>query len=283
MKIFLKIVGALLALLIILALMAGGWYIYKKQPVRSGLVALSGLKGPVSVQYDERGVPHIRAENETDMVRALGYVHAQDRLFQMEMVRRVAQGELAEILGPGLLEVDKLFRTLGIRAYARNKAAAMDMGTPSNQALLAYLDGINQYQDSHKAPMEFDILRIPKRPFTVEDSIAVTGYLAYTFAAAFTTEPVMTYIRDKLGPQYLRVFDIDWHPEGVITLSGKDWEGLNHIASVSREALEAAGVPQFMGSNAWAIAGKRTPVASPCWRATRTSISRHRRFGTRPT
>ena len=263
MKIFLKIVGALLALLIILALMAGGWYIYKKQPVRSGLVALSGLKGPVSVQYDERGVPHIRAENETDMVRALGYVHAQDRLFQMEMVRRVAQGELAEILGPGLLEVDKLFRTLGIRAYARNKAAAMDMGTPSNQALLAYLDGINQYQDSHKAPMEFDILRIPKRPFTVEDSIAVTGYLAYTFAAAFTTEPVMTYIRDKLGPQYLRVFDIDWHPEGVITLSGKDWEGLNHIASVSREALEAAGVPQFMGSNAWAIAGKRTASGKP--------------------
>ncbi len=277
MKFALKIVGALVALLITLALMAGGWYVYKKQPVRSGAVTLSGLKEAVSVQYDERGVPHIRAENQADMYRALGYVHAQDRLFQMEMIRRVAQGELAEILGPDLLEVDKLFRTLGIRANARDKAAAMDMGTPANKALQSYLDGVNQYQDSHKAPIEFDILRIPKRPFTVEDSLAVTGYLAYTFAAAFTTEPVMTHIRDKLGSQYLRVFDIDWHPEGVITplaaahavtttavaLSDKDWDGLNRIASVSRAALETAGVPRFMGSNAWAISGKRTASGKP--------------------
>ena len=277
MKLALKITGALLALMVTLALLAGCWYVYKKQPQRSGNVAVTGLKSAVSVHYDERGVPHIRAENEADMYRALGYVHAQDRLFQMEMVRRVAQGELADILGPYLLEVDKLFRTLGIRAYAREKAAALDMTTPSNKALLAYLDGVNQYQNGHKSPMEFDILRIPKRPFTVEDSIAVTGYLAYTFAAAFTTEPVMTNIRDRLGPAYLRVFDIDWHPEGVISplaaaalsgshtvaLNAQDWSGLNHIARVSREALESAGVPRFMGSNAWVIGGKRTASGKP--------------------
>ena len=178
MKTALKLMGALIALVLVIGLAAGGWYIYKKQPVRSGSVELTGLAAPVSVQYDERGVPHIRAENEADMYKALGYVHAQDRLFQMEIVRRLAKGELAEILGPKLLETDKLFRTLGIRAHAQDYVARMDMNAPSAKGLLAYLDGINQYQATHKAPIEFDVLRIPKRPFTPEDSIAVTGYLA---------------------------------------------------------------------------------------------------------
>ena len=214
-------------------------------------------------------------------------MHAQDRLFQMEIVRRLAKGELAEILGPKLLETDKLFRTLGIRAHAQDYVARMDMNAPSAKALLAYLDGINQYQATHKAPIEFDVLRIPKRPFTPEDSIAVTGYLAYSFAAAFTTEPVMTFIRDKLGPKYLTAFDIDWHPEGVITpltaetigkpegvaLSDRDWAGLNHLAQVSQEALDAAGVPRYEGSNAWAISAVAPPAENPFWRVTRTLIT----------
>ncbi len=217
MKTLFKILGLTLALLVLLIGGLGGWYVYTKQPERSGSANIHGLSASVSVRYDERGVPHIRADNEADMYKALGYVHAQDRLFQMEIVRRLAKGELAEILGPKLLETDKLFRTLGIRAHAQDYVARMDMNAPSAKALLAYLDGINQYQATHKAPIEFDVLRIPKRPFTPEDSIAVTGYLAYSFAAAFTTEPVMTFIRDKLGPKYLTAFDIDWHPEGVIT------------------------------------------------------------------
>ena len=82
-------------------------------------------------------------------------------------------------------------------------AAKLDMSSPANLALLAYLDGINQYQDTHRAPIEFDILGIPQQPFTPQDTVAVTGYLAYSFAAAFRTEPVLTFIRDKLGADYL--------------------------------------------------------------------------------
>ena len=255
----------LLALIAALAA-AGAWYVNTKQPVRSGSVPLSHLQAPVSVHYDERGVPHIRAENESDLYRALGYVHAQDRLFQMEMVRRLSKGELAEILGPKLLDTDKLFRTLGIRARAEEYVAKMDMASPASKALMAYLDGINQYQASHKAPMEFDILGIPKRPFTPQDTIAVSGYLAYSFAAAFRTEPAMTHIRDKLGAQYLKAFDIDWHPEGVIaqnTLQSADWQNLNQLAKISQDAMEMAGVPMFEGSNAWAISGKRTASGKP--------------------
>lgn len=268
MHIGFKILSATLLAALMAAGGAGAWYVHTKQPVRSGVVGLNQLQAPVRVAYDERGVPHIRAENEADMYRALGYVHAQDRLFQMEMVRRLAKGELAEIFGPKLLDTDKLFRTLGLRAHADAVAAKLDMASPANQALLAYLDGVNQYQASHKAPLEFDILGIPKRPFTPQDTFAVSGYLAYSFAAAFKTEPVLTHIRDQLGPEYLKAFDIDWHPQGVLAqtapgLDRGDWNNLNQLALNSQEALGAAGVPLFEGSNAWAISGRRTTSGKP--------------------
>lgn len=120
---------------LILALAAGGgWYLYSKQPSRQGQVELERLQGSVTVRYDERGVPHIRAENETDLYRALGYVHAQDRLFQMEVMRRLARGELAEILGPKLLDTDKLFRSLRIRERADRYVAGLDRQSPPGRA-----------------------------------------------------------------------------------------------------------------------------------------------------
>jgi penicillin amidase len=212
-----------------------------------------------------------------DMYRALGYVHAQDRLFQMEMVRRLARGELAEVLGPKLLETDKLFRTLGIRAKAEDMGSKLNPTKPADMALISYLDGINQFQNTHPVPLEFEILKIPKRPFTPQDTFAVSGYLAYSFAQAFKAEPALTQIRDKLGPDYLRIFDLDWHPEGVteplakltpkphvrLALDSQDWAGLGQLAQLSQDALDAAGVPAFEGSNAWAISGARTTSGKP--------------------
>lgn len=269
MKRTLKITALLLAALIVLALAAAAWYLHTKQPQRAGEKILTHLNAPVSVRYDERGVPHIRADNELDMYRALGYVHAQDRLFQMEMVRRLAQGELAEILGPKLLDVDRLFRTLGIREHAQTEAAKMNGQSPAAKALNAYLDGINQYQDTHPSPLEFDLLGIPKRRFTAQDTMAVTGYLAYSFAAAFKTEPALTHVRDQLGADYLSVFDLDWHAQGVLSartspaLNAPAWQQLNRIAQLSQTALAAAGLPQFEGSNAWALSGSRTASGKP--------------------
>jgi penicillin amidase len=261
MKLILKILTVIFAV----AGALGAWYIYSKQPIRSGEVSLSNLQAPVSVRYDERGVPHIQAQNEADMYRTLGYVHAQDRLFQMEMVRRLARGELAAILGPKLLDSDRLFRTLGIRAHADAYVAKMDTNTAANKALNAYLDGINQYQNTHPAPIEFDILGISKRPFTAKDTLSVAGYMAYSFAAAFRTEPVMTYVRDQLGVHYLDVFDLAWHPEGVIPpiLKDNDWQDLNNLAQISQKTLTDSGLALFEGSNAWAISGSRTASGKP--------------------
>ncbi|MDH4580307.1 penicillin acylase family protein [Pseudomonas sp. BN415] len=257
----------LTALAVIIAATAAGatWYSESKKPVRDGELSLTHLQAPVTVHYDERGVPHIQAANEADMYRALGFVHAQDRLFQMEMLRRLARGELAEILGARLVDTDRLFRTLGIRAHADEYALKMDKHSPATKALLAYLDGINQYQDNRPAPLEFDLLGIEKRPFTVADTLSVAGYMAYSFAAALRTEPVMTYVRDELGADYLTAFDVDWHPEGVISqpLASADWQDLNRLAQLSQQALVEAGLPQFEGSNAWAVSGSHTASGKP--------------------
>jgi len=254
---------------VVLVLMAGGgaWYVHSKQPVRDGEMKLAHLNAPVSVRYDERGVPHIKADNEDDLYRALGYVHAQDRLFQMEILRRLARGELAEILGPKLVNNDKLFRSLRIREHADEYVARQDKNTPAWKALQAYLDGVNQYQDTHSSPIEFDVLGIEKRPFTAQDTLSIGGYLAYSFAAAFRTEPLMTFVRDRLGPDYLKVFDQPWQPDGTLTqaavLSDRDWQGLGDLALLSHQALEKAGLPQFEGSNAWAVSGSRTQSGKP--------------------
>ena len=266
MKRTLKLIAIALACLLLLTAAGAFWYLHGKQAQRSGSLALKELQEPVTVRYDERGVPHLRAENEPDLYRALGYVHAQDRLFQMELMRRLASGQLAEVLGPKLLETDKLFRTLELRVHAERYVAAMDQASPTYRALAAYLDGVNQYQASHPAPLEFDLLGIPKRAFSPVDTVAVTGYLAYTFAAALKTEPTLTFVRDKLGPDYLRAFDLEWHAQGVVgdtptpvaALDRDDWRGLQHLAQLSQQALEQAGIPAFEGSNAWVVAPARS-------------------------
>ena len=98
--------------------LAATWYVQEKLPQRSGELPLAQLTAAVDVHYDERGVPHIQAQNELDAYRALGYVHAQDRLFQMEIMRRLARGELSEILGEATVPFDRLFRTLRLHQHA---------------------------------------------------------------------------------------------------------------------------------------------------------------------
>lgn len=276
MRIALKVFLYLLLATLVAATVGGSWYVATKQPMRSGELALAGLSAPVTVRYDELGVPHIKAGNEPDLYRALGYVHAQDRLFQMEMVRRMALGELAEIMGPKLVASDRLFRTLGLRAHAQKTVEALDMQSPAILAQNAYLDGINQFQASHPPPIEFDLLGIQKRPFTLQDTLAVSGYLAYSFAAAFKTEPLLTYVRDELGEGYLAMFDLDWNPQGVLDMAPKtamdtlplrrtrpDWQALSELAQASQAAQTLAGVPLFEGSNAWVVSGRQTSGGKP--------------------
>lgn len=264
-RMFKRISVFLIAVLLICA--AGvAIYLYGKQPQRQGLANLPGLQSPVNVHFDERGAPHIAAGSEPDAYRALGYVHAQDRLFQMEMLRRLARGELAAVLGSKLLPTDKLFRTLRIREQADWQVAHADHNSPAWHALQAYLEGINAYQLQAPRPVEFDLLGIEKRPFTAQDVYSVVGYMAYSFAAAFRTEPLLTYVRDTLGEPYLAIFDRSWNPNGALasqTLNAADWKSMAALARLSEQAVSNAGLPQMEGSNAWVISGQRTQSGKP--------------------
>lgn len=268
--------GLALAVLVALGGAAVAWQVRERLPQRGGELRLPGLSAPVQVRHDDFGVPHIEAAGEDDLYRALGYLHAQDRLFQMEMLRRLARGELAEILGPKLIETDRLFRTLAIREHADREAAALTVAaaSPSQRALKAYLDGVNHYQATRPAPLEFELLGIPKRPFTVADTLSVAGYMAFSFAAAFRTEPALTAVRDQLGADYLRIFDLDWAPGGALApqppvtpdarrMAVDALPTLTRLAAISERAAGLAGVPSFEGSNAWVLSGSRTASGKP--------------------
>ncbi len=271
MKRLFKLLTLLVLALVIVAVAALAWWVHSKQPQRSGTVNIPGLRDTVQIRYDERGVPHINAKNEADLYRALGYVQAQDRLFQMEMLRRLARGQLAEILGPELLPVDRLFRSMRIDETSRSAAAALDHGSTMGQAIDAYLGGINAFQDTHPRPLEADLIGIPKRPFTVEDSFAVGGYMAYSFARSQKSAPVMSYIRDRLGAQYLTDFDLLGQDNTVQSaqrtdtqyLAQLDWAALNRLALINQQAAQLSGLPPFIGSNAWAISGAHTASGKP--------------------
>lgn len=249
--------------------LAATWYVQEKLPQRSGELSLAQLTAAVDVHYDERGVPHIQAQNELDAYRALGYVHAQDRLFQMEIMRRLARGELSEILGESTVPLDRLFRTLRLHQHAQQYVQDIDKDSAPAQALQAYLDGINQFQAQGPKPVEFDLLGINPRPYSMEDTVSIAGYLAYSFAAAFRTEPSLSYIRQELGEEYLNIFDLKTTSSAALSattqlaLTQTDWTHLHSLAQLSQAALFDAGMPQFEGSNAWVLNGSKTASGKP--------------------
>ncbi len=165
MKIIKRILLGLIALTLLIV-MIGYIYLQTTKPDYSGALTLTGLKEPVEVLYDDYGVPHIYAQNEEDAYYALGYVHAQDRLFQMEMIRRAAGGRLSEILGPDFLKTDKLFRTLGINKFAREHAEKyLSADTAAFQKSSICLSERNQsiYQNQERHHLNFQSSEYPKR------------------------------------------------------------------------------------------------------------------------
>ncbi len=252
--------GAILAM----AIMAVGLYYWASQTYitqRSGSASLPLLTENAEVRYDQWGVPHITANSENDLYQALGYVHAKDRLFQMELMRRLSQGRLAEIFGEKLLETDQLFRTLGIHQYAKEYVQKQDKSTAAWAAIEAYIAGVNAYVAQNPHLLESDLLGFKIQPFTAEDSISVSGYLAYSFAMGMKSEPIYEFMAQELGPEYLALFDLDWTATSKQAyLNKKTFKSLVKLAMVSNMP---DGFMQYEGSNAWAISGERTQSGKP--------------------
>ncbi len=167
----------ILLLAAILALAGAWWIVHRALPQLDGTADVPELKQEVTVDRDAWGVPHIRASSLEDLVAAQGYVLAQDRLWQMDILRRVAAGELSEIFGPQTLELDHQYRTLGLHVAAEREAGTLD---PESRAMLeAYAAGVNRYiaERRGKLPWEFTALRYQPRPWRPADSLLVAGYM----------------------------------------------------------------------------------------------------------
>ncbi|MCL6417419.1 penicillin acylase family protein [Aestuariirhabdus sp. Z084] len=255
--------------------------VQSEQAVRDGSLNLPNLSNPVEVLYDDWGVPHIYADSTEDALRALGYLHAQDRLFQMDLLRRVGSGTLSELFGEAMLDTDQLFRTLGINRYAAQLATRMreQPELPQNKLMSAYQAGINHYIATRAKPLEYEILRTEVKPFTLEDLGHTLGYMAYSFAGAFKTDPLYHWIGQELGDQYLQDL-APFYLEGAFTtqdsrgpLTASDSKPAPLVAmnpallSISQQVLQInesmfpAG--HFIGSNSWVLAPSRTDSGKP--------------------
>jgi penicillin G amidase len=253
------IFGSLL-LLLILGLFA---FILWQSPKYGGELRISGLNDEVEIHFDKYGIPHIYAQNASDAYRALGYVHAQDRLFQLEMMRRVGSGSLAEFLGKDLLEIDQFFHTLGIPKHAEESTAAfLAQGeTPWKMAAEAYLAGVNEFIDHGTLPVEYLLLGEKPRPYTVEDMHSIIGYMSFTFAMGLKTDPLVTKIARNLGPEYMNSLSVQTLPEHFVIPNNYPDSLLQDsslVKSSFSSLMEKLPVPLLEGSNAWVISGTRT-------------------------
>src|ERR1700744_2893952 len=172
-------------------------------PQLDGTITLPGLSAPVTIQRDTHGVPHLRAASLDDLVLAQGFVTTQDRLWQMDALRRHAAGALAEILGPGLLVHDRLQRTLQLRVAADRAIATLP---PDQLHLLErYAAGVNASIDLQRAhlPLEFRLLRYQPAPWTPRDSLLVGLVMFQDLTTSFPTELNREALTAKLPPHLI--------------------------------------------------------------------------------
>lgn len=264
----LKIFAALLILTLALATL-GYWTLHTAEAQRSGSLRLKHLEQEVQVYFDAWGIPHINAENDLDAYRALGYLHAQDRLFQMDIVRRIGGGRLSELFGQESYATDKFFRTLGISRYARQYAEQLKNNAeqPHVQLIRAYQDGINQYIDQGRVPLEYRLLLSKPDYFGLEDIAHTMGYMAYSFAEAFRTDALIDHVRGTLGERHAREL-VPGAPDASparrsAAPSGQTASLLSPLLEQIAAVQKTLPVGQFHGSNAWAVRGQLSNSGKP--------------------
>jgi penicillin amidase len=177
------------------------WFIYRPLPQTDGSISLPGLQHEVTAERDLWGVPHIRAASVEDLAEAQGYVMAQDRLWQMDLLRRVARGQLSEILGPRTLPIDKEFRTYGFARAAERDASLLD--PESRKVMEAYARGVNQFIAQHKKnlPLEFSLLGYEPALWQPSDTLAISGYMYRTLTDTWQRELNRAKVTERAEPE----------------------------------------------------------------------------------
>ena len=217
------------------------------------------VSAEVEVVFDDMGVPHIYAESEPDALYAMGYVHAMERLWQMDLLRRAGAGELSALLGRDLVENDRYLRTLGMREAAERTAVAFEASAPAEiqAAMHAYLDGVNAFIAEDDLPFEYRLINAEPEPFTVRDVYCATGFMAYSFAIHLKTEPILDWMKNSLDSAHIA--DLAWGQDGFTHIPTEEApRDISGLAARVHELDALRPVPQWLGSNAWVISGDRT-------------------------
>lgn len=276
-----RAVAALLLILLFLsALACAAAYLYLRQslPRLEGEVAAPELQANVDILRDAYGIPHIFAASQADAAYGLGYAHAQDRLWQMEMNRRIGAGRLAEILGPGALDTDRFLRTIGVHRSAQANLEHMDGDT--RDMLAAYAAGVNAFLGGNPVlPVEFQLLGVRPEPWSAVDSIVWVKMMAWDLGGNWRNEllrmrlartlplsRIQEFLPPYPGDAPLPIADLKELYGGLerdaVRLAGP--AGTHPMPDLARllamappDALEGAG------SNNWAVDGRHSASGKP--------------------
>jgi penicillin G amidase len=239
------------------------WLARRPLPKQKGTIELAGLEGPVRVRRDRWGVPHVEACSAPDLWFAQGFCHGQDRLWQMDFYRRVADGRLSEFAGPEGVPVDRLMRTLGLRRAAEREGVALE---PALRApLQSFCDGVNAAAAGAKAPpFEMRLLGLEFEPWRPADILCLGKLLAFGFSANWERELLRADMARELGVERAVRLDPGYPADNPI-VTGEAWSGdglaLTEQIDKVRRAIGLA--VEASGSNNWAVDGRLTASGSP--------------------
>ena len=227
-----------------------------------GKITLEGIKGDIEIIRDEWGIPHIYADDLHDLLFAQGFVHAQDRLWQMEVNRRASRGLLSEFIGEEGLDADRMSRTFG---YGRIGAQDWELFDEGQQKIIhSYCNGVNAYinHPSFKKPVEMALVKIKPHHWTPLDIMAMSRLLTDQMSWGWYDEIIRAKLIDIVGPEAAAELDNTYPEDHAVTLP----KGIEYgkIAEPERlHALEGPLFPHISGSNAWTVSGDHTKTGKP--------------------
>ena len=247
----------------LLLMMIAQRFLTRSLPKTQGELLLSGLKYEVRVYRDGYHIPHIIAQNEHDLFFTQGFITAQDRLWQMDLWRRAAQGRLSEILGRSTIVHDSLMLTLGISRTVREMEAQLSV--KSRQVLQAYSDGINACikEQNDKWPIEFLLLNYRPEPWTIYDCLTILRWAAWHMSSNTSHNLIGSAINAKVGYEKASVFNLG---NKQLTIKGQPEKSRIIIpALIKAETFIHANNSVFpSGKNqCWAISGERSVTGKP--------------------
>ena len=251
----------LLALAVVLLL---GWFwlsAYRALPAHDGFVVAKGVSQPVTIVRDAHGIPMITAASEADAYFALGYVHAQDRLFQMELMRRQGQGRLSELIGAAGLSPDKMMRTLGV--YRRAEEDLRGLSPETQAAFERYTAGVNAWLgEDHPLPLEYNLLFFKPEPWKPADSLVWQKLMGLSLSGNWNDELINAALVAKLGPEKAAALSPGARPEDPVTMASLA-PVLRELPAKALHAAMTAVIHPTDASNIWAVSGARTQSGNP--------------------